>query len=927
MVAHRAPHPSDHLRQTQPGRLSAVYPRSDQPRSTLVMGLLRLLLVAGLALVAVGSAVAGDTPSRPAPVLTKAPELLSAVPPAYPAALQSAGVGGDVVVRILINPAGIVTSTELVTGVHPDLDAAALNAAAQLVFEPGEVDGEPAPIAIDYTFSFVPKTAVAALGSLAGRVFDHRKVPIQGVLVSIVDSDLEATTDAAGDWSIDDVPPGAVRIVLFHDEYQRTRETVEVGSDERRTFEAILLPSDPGNESIVVGRKRWREVQRAPLKPPEGAVVGTWEMTRRDVELAPGALGDVGRAVQQLPGVSGDGDLFATFNVRGGAASETLFYLDGVRMQNPNHLGGVFSMFNPNIAAGVRLHTSAPSADLGESLAGALEVDYIDADASEFDGVVDLNMAMGSAYFGGPIGKPGAPSTFLISARRSFLEPYFAVMRAAGVLSKQTDFGLAFGEYMGRITYSERGHRVRFTFLYGHDRMNFGVSEDAEDPALLQFSAALDARNRLYMGALDWRWDIGSRVQWRNLIALTHDEADQIQDAAFAVTRRVSTLRPSWRSDFRFLLDDAGTHTLRAGLEAAYTSMSGDGVIKDPRAVPTWAATPWADMGAFELAFNPRTEFVELGLYAEDDWRGFFGGPFDGRLGVRVTPLNATGRVLVSPRAGIALPLPTKTTLKGSFALTHQIPTDPLVYDPVAGATDLKPERAIQFSAAVEQLLPFGALIRVEAYHRILDHLLVNPDTVAAVQRGVSYQSVGKGTASGIDVFFGLRMKRFGVAASYSLGRAMRHNPLNEAGPQTFRPLFDQRHGLRIGGEATLGKKKRWVISGSWELRSGRPRSPVVHQLMDDGETWRTVLYDYNSRSLGTFHELSIRIEHSRVWKNRMKMSIYLDVMNTYNAQSQYQWIYGTGSVDEQTGSRVAPRPFIFRQLPIRPWLGYRFAF
>ena len=901
------------------------------------MGPLRLLPILAVALALTPAAHAQDDADTSAeaesegPVLTRPPELLSQVAPDYPEELRREGIGGDVVVRIVIDEAGIVTSTEVVSGIHPDLDDAAAAAAASLVFRPGEVDGEPAPIAIDYTFTFVPDTSeepeAPPPGALAGRVLDHHKEPIAGVLVSVVDTELEATTDADGAWEIADIPPGEVSVVLFHADYERSVEPVTVASDERLTFEAILLPLEKGNESIVIGRKRWREVERAPLKPPEGAVVGTWEMTKRDVELAAGAMGDVGRAVQQLPGVSGDGDLFATFNVRGGAADETLFYIDGVQMQNPNHLGGVFTMFNPNVTSAIRLHTAAPPASLGESLAGALEVDYIDGDNREFDGVIDLNMAMGSGYLAGPIGKPGAPATFVVSARRSFLEPYFAVMRAAGVLSKDTDFGLSFGEYMGRLTYSERGHRVRFTILHAHDRMNFGVSDDPEDPALLQFDQALDSRNKMTMGALDWRWDLGPRIQWRNLLALTHDEADQVQDAAFAVTRKVRTLRPSWRSDVRFQLDEAGKHTLRGGLELSYTSINGDGVIKDPRTVPTWAATPWADMGAYELAFEPRKEWTQLALYLEDDWRGFLGGPFDGRLGVRITPLNATGKVLVSPRAGIALPLPTATTFKGTFALTHQVPTDPLIYDPVAGAQDLKPERAIQFSAAIEQFLPIGALIRIEAYHRILDNLLVNPDTIEAVQRGVSYQSVGRGSASGLDVFFGLRMKRFGVAASYSLGRAMRHNPLNEAGPQTFAPLFDQRHGLRIGGEATLGKKRDWVISGSWELRSGRPRSPVIHELMDDGTTWRTVLYDYNSRNLGVFHELSIRVEHSRVWKNRMKMSIYLDVMNTYNAQSEYQWIYGKGAIDEETGAREAPRPFIFRQLPIRPWLGYRFEF
>ncbi len=896
------------------------------------MATLRFVLVLALLVPARLSAQDAQPPDEPSgPVLTRAPELLSSVDPDYPEALQDEGVGGAVVVRIVIDEAGIVTSTELVSGVHEDLDAAALAAAKELVFSPGEVDGEPATIAIDYTFAFEPRIEepepeAPLPGSLAGTVLDHRKKPVAGVLVSIADTELEATTDAEGAWAIGDVPPGEARVVLFHVDYERALETVDVGSDELRTFEAILVPAELTNESIVIGRKRWREVKRAPLTPPEGAVIGTWELTKRDVELAPGAMGDVGRAVQQLPGVTGDGDLFATFNVRGGAVNETLFYLDGVQLQNPNHLGGVFTMFNPNVADGITLHANAPPAALGESLAGALTVDYIDGDNRQVDGVLDINMAMASLWVAGPVGKRGAPTTFLVSARRSFLEPYFGIMRAAGVLSQDAKFDLAFGEYMGRLTYDERGHRVRFTVLHTHDKTTFGTSEDPEDPALLQFDAGLDVRNKMYLGSLDWRWDLGPRVQWRNLIALTHDEADQLQEAAFAVTRKVRTLRPSWRSDLSLSFDEADKHVLRAGLELSYTSINGDGVIKDPRTVPTWAATPWADMGAYELAFNPRKEWTELALYVEDSWREML-GPIDGRLGVRITPMNAVGKVLFSPRAGLAVRLPTGTAIKGTFAVTHQQPTDPLVYDPVAGATDLKPERAVQFSAAVEQLFPFGGLVRIEAYHRILDHLLVNPDTREAIERGVSYQSVGRGTASGVDIFFGMRVKRFGLAATYSLSKATRYNPLNEAGPQTFSPLFDQRHGLRLGGEATLGKKKDWSLSATWELRTGRPRTPVVHELMDDGETWATVLYDYNGRTMGVFHELSMRIEHSHVINDRVEISVYLDLLNTYNAQSQYQWIYGQGSIDEETGAREAPRPFIFRQLPIRPWLGVRIEF
>ncbi|MCO4771761.1 MAG: TonB family protein [Deltaproteobacteria bacterium] len=863
------------------------------------------------------------------PQLTKAPELLEDATPQYPEELRREGIGGDVLVRIVIDEEGRVSSTEVLDSLHPELDAAAMAAAKQMVFSPAEVDGEPAAISIDYTFGFVPSAEAddpgPVLGALGGRVRDHIDAPIEGVVVSVVDADLEAVTDAEGNWQLAELPVGTVRIVLFHPDYERVVEDAEVTEGEITSFAAILVPADKGDESIVVGRKRWREVERAPLVPPEGAVVGTWEMTRADIELAAGAMGDVARVVQQLPGVTGDSDFFATFHVRGGDTDETLFYLDGVQLQNPNHLGGVFTLFNPNIADKVKLYSSGTTANLGESLAGALTVETIDGDNSQVDGVFDINMAMASAWVSGPLGKKGAPGTFLISGRRSFLEPYFGVMRAVGVLSKEAKFGLEFGEYLGRLAFKSDGHRVRFTFMHGHDRMTFGVSDDPEDPALLQFAAPLDAKNRLYLGAFHWDWQMGQRVKWDNVVAITHDEADKQQEASFGVTRRVNITRPSWRSNLHFAFDDEGKHTLHTGLELAYLSLSGDGVIKDPRSVPTWAAVPWANLGGYELDFDPRKEWFDLALYVEDDWRGLFGAKvLDGTLGVRVTPVNAIGKVLVSPRAGLALRLPTFTTLKGTFTLTHQTPVDPLVYDPIAGAEELKAQRAIQIAAAFEQFFPFGGLLRVEAYYRTLDNLLVNPDTIEAVRDGQSYAFVGKGNAMGVDVFFGLRGPGYGLVATYSLGSTMRYNPLNTAGPQSFRPYFDQRHALRLGGDIKFGPKKDWQLSGTWEMRTGRPRSPAIHALNEDGTTWRTVLYDYNGERYSLHHELSLRIQNTRVVKDRVKLTVYLDILNAYNGQSQYVWIYGNGSVDEETGQREAPRPFVFRQLPIRPWFGFR---
>ncbi|HCP47185.1 MAG TPA: hypothetical protein DIU15_14175, partial [Deltaproteobacteria bacterium] len=73
-------------------------------------------------------------------------------------------------------------------------------------------------------------------------------------------------------------------------------------------------------ETVVVGRLPFRTAERAglPTSPTEGA--GRWELTRRDLQLAPGGMGDVAKVVGQLPGVVADTDMFAVLNVRGAAA-------------------------------------------------------------------------------------------------------------------------------------------------------------------------------------------------------------------------------------------------------------------------------------------------------------------------------------------------------------------------------------------------------------------------------------------------------------------------------------------------------------------------------------------------------------------------------------------------------------------------------
>lgn len=857
------------------------------------------------------------TPAAAGPTLTAAPELLTTDPILAPEELRH--LAGDVVMQLIVDERGLVSEVTVLSGVDPALDAFTAEAARELIFTPAEVDGEPSAIAIEFTLSFAPPPPVA---TLQGRLFDRRSArPLKDALVSINALDVETSTTRDGRFALTDLPPGEHTVVVFHPDFERLVQTVELVDGEAWTIEAYLAPTANVAETVVTSRKPWRVVERAPLVRNETPTTGRWELTRRDIELAPGAMGDVTKVVAQLPGVSADTDMFATMHVRGGAQHETGFFLDGVPLLNPNHLGGVFTMFNPKMVDTITLDTAAAPPAYGDSLSGALRVTTIDGDARDWDALIDVNMAMASAQVGGPLGKKGAPVTFQLAARRSYFEAYLALLKAVGLLGDQW-LGISFGEYSGRVTVGPEGapHRLRFTVLHSHDGMEIAGAGDDED-ALITIDQPIRTSNATTLVSADWRWRLSPKVRLNTLAYFTHDDAQQQQMADFAVARRVQTWRPGLRSTLAADLFEG--NTLSVGVDAQWFSLGGDGTIKDPRLAPAWTALPWSQLASRDLSFDANTSWTELAVFAGDAWHRVGGIPLNLEFGLRANLLGPTDEVLVSPRGGISVPLPTGTTIKASAGLFHQPTRDPAVLE---HARDLRAERVVSIQGGVEQLLPFGGIVRVEGYHKILDRLLVHPDTLAALDAGGTWESVGTGTASGVDASFAARGGFWNALATYSFGWTERTNPLNTAGPKTMRPGWDQRHGLRLMGSVSFGKHKRWTVSGSWELRSGRRRTPVARRQADDG-SWFTVPFAYNSKDYGPWTELSLRVEHGGpIFGGKAKLTAYLDVLNATNAQSDFVWIYGAGE-EREDGTLSAPTRGVFPQLPIRPWMGLRLEF
>jgi TonB family protein len=860
----------------------------------------------------------GPPGAAEAPVVP--PVLVHEVTPAYPDEARARRIRGDVVVQLRVDPEGAVVATHLVKPVHPLLDLPSLEAARQLRFAPATRGGVPVPATVDYRFHFDyavvdEREGSTAAGTLFGQVEDAEGLAVPGAVVTLTpppgldaaprtieagpDGRFTASFLPAGDWEVRIDTPIAPPAVF----------TVDVGAGQ--TVDSAFPVIADVNEIVVYGqRATWREVARGELLPDSSSVTGSYTLTRRDIEATPGSLEDAARAVQALPGVVGDPDLLASFNVRGGETSDVVFLLDRVPLDNPFHLAGFNSLFNPDMLKEIHFYAGAPPADVPAGTSAVMAVESWDGaprtDAHDIDGAIDISASSARALLMGPLTRDES-LTIALAARRTYLEGYFQVMKWLNVID--TAFAAPeYSELSARLAWRPGSrHRLMLTAMRSGDSL---ALVDSSDASLVNFDGRFELRNALHLFAADHTLTASEVTTWRTTAAFTIDRSFLSRDLGGVTARTYRTWRTYGRSDLDTRLGDATR--LQLGVDGAITRLSAEGEIEDPRTVAQWANTGIADLG------QPTIELGEIAAYPEASAYGQLVVdlmPAEVRTGLRARYAGATDEVLLSPSAGVSLPLPTGTIPKVAFGLYHRTPRDPVALDPELGNPDIGSEHAAQVIFGVDQGFPLpgnqaGGLLRVEAYSTLRTGLVVRPDVYDPAAE-VRYANLGTGRDRGVDALLGARAGRLSGMMTYGFLRSDRTNPLGTAFGEDIRPTQDQRH--------TFGASAEWQLTGRWRttarytFHTGRP----VSQLVAAGEDF-AALACLNCDRLGPTHDLAVRAEWRRAY-DRYLLSIYLEILNAVNFRSPFTPI--------ATVEDGVLEPSMLYHLPLRPFLGIRADF
>ncbi len=636
----------------------------------------------------------------------------------------------------------------------------------------------------------------ATQATIAGTVRDgHTDAPIAGAIVALPDLDRSTATDAGGRYVLDAIPAGPQHVaVRFIGYAPRTLHALVPREGELRLN--ISLRPEPLRLPTVVVRPpiamRGIDAGDSTAYPDRGSsIAAVWNhplLAEPDVFQALGG-GEVVLKPESPSGV----------HLRGGAADQTAYLLDGVPVISPYHAAGMFSAWNPDALAAVRVSSTGPAPEYPQALSGSVS-GVTRTPGSRLRAQGGVSSTQTRLTVDGPLGAAGGG--YLVSFRSGF-PGSIAPEGEASYLRGET------GDLLAKLELPVFGGRVR---LLGYDSDN---ELDAAASAVVDGSSADPRRN-----AFEWRSrSVG--MAWRRPAAggsLRVVGWSATGDAGAVWAGQVAAVSlASGRRDLGVLAaleHDATTIGLRA--ERSTTSYA---IACDAGAGESWAVTTRTPTG---LVFARHT--ARLGRAA------------DLTAGASLAALR--GDLYLAPHAELRWRPSDGLTLSGSYARRHQYAQSLRNPESVVGsifpadlylgigAAGVPTARSDQGVIAADWRPVAGMRVGVQAYARELGGLVL-----VAPREGEPFATadfgVGSGTARGISLDAAWTAARLGVVASYGFQQvtladgATRYAPdhaathLFDAGAIVFPTATTS---LRLGVAGGLGRRTTTVSGGfEWE--------------------------------------------------------------------------------------------------------------
>lgn len=802
---------------------------------------------------------------------------------------------------------------------------------------------------IIFAFLSIAPAYAQNMGNINGVVKDRNTqgvLPGAGIVLAGADT-VYANADEQGSFSIE-APVGKYNLYIEFVGYDTVKlYNLNVNSGNAQIIEVEMEARPEQLEGFVYTYAQ--SVRATDMITP----LSTQKLGKEEIQSNPGGNFDVSKVIQVLPGVAGG----TTANrndiiVRGGGPGENVYYLDGIEIPVLNHFqtqgasGGATGILNVSFISDVQLTSSAFDSRYDNVLASTFVIRQRNGNPERLSGNIRLSGSELAATFEGPLGRN---TTFLASARRSYLQFLFRILDLP-IRPDYWDF-----QYKVHHRFNSKTELTLIGLgAIDHFRMEAPDEADAENEYILRSNPLIDqwnytvgaslkrlisngyytvalSRNMFYNGAE--RYENNALKSGNPLFSLNSHEIEN--KLRIDVHQILNGWKFSYGMGIQYVKYDAGLfNTLRK------EEVDEDGTVLVP---------------GVSIRSNTAIDFYKAGAYLHTG-KYFFNDRLllSGGLRTDVNTFTTAGMNplrTVSPRLSFSYTLDSRWNLSASVGNYYKLPAyTALGYrdtNSILVNKDLKYIRSVHYTVGTQFIPRNDFRLTVEAFYKDYSGYpvsmsngisLANIGTDFSAVGNDIYASTGKGRVYGIEAYVQQKL----VKQLFYVVSATFYKSEFSGSDGVFRPsTWDYGYIL----SSTLGYKFKgnWDMGIKYRIAGGQPYTPFD---MDRSRalylTTGQGTYDYtrlNGGRLPLFHQLDLRADKKFNFKNT-SLILFADFQNVlyYRTPSLPKYTFernadnsGFATTDGNPvmvdGSNAIPVILSQRSATIVPAIGFIFEF
>jgi len=612
--------------------------------------------------------------------------------------------------------------------------------------------------------------------------------------------------------------------------------------------------------------------------------------------------------------------------VRATPSDHNQYLLEGTRIYNPVHIGGVMSTFNMDALRDVHVLAGGVPPYYGGRIGGILDLTLRDGTGNRLSGSASVGSLGSSLLLEGPLFQA---TTLMISARQGY--PSLLLSRNQEDAPRSD---LNSSEVIVKLTHHlSRDQRISLLGYFEGDVMDKSAG------------GALSPSGQAEMSLSNsFRWgNAAANLRWVGVASpsLFFSVSAMYTRYGFDIEQRLTEFPPFPSAKFGsdYLIEDLSArahaeyfydeyHTMLAGVELMRHRMGGT-ISEFSSQVSSMSFdgfSPW-----------------ELSVYVQDQWR--LVPSVLAELGARATTFVAKQGSFsaVDPRFSLVASLSDNIRLYSSLSSVNQF-VHPyrhsgifLFYPSIflyPSTEEIPPSTSLQFSAGLEKnFLENRYRLAIESYYRTTQKMHEFLYDSVATRTLADALVTGEGNVYGIEFTIDKRFGDFTGTARYGYSWASdRFAELNGGDP--FRPRFDRRHELyaaisynpsgswSLGAVCLLSSNQfpSFTPRGVSEAKAATAQEPRFG--VTDAESYAEP-FDLNGDRLPGFQRLEFLAQHRFSWWGA-HVQATLRMLNGYGLIDPFVWKLRRNADPRLKWSATIDAPPLFPLYPVVS-MGVRF--